>query len=134
MLGSLFHRLTDFSVLRVKLITSDLAAILLAAMGLCTANVYFHYSAPVFYCRDFPTCLLFHPVLLMGILQNSKSSVVWERKDLAWGAFSKVGFQGKICLTIKLPIVPTDPTFSNILTTVVDRRKKMKMQSKKPGL
>ena len=42
MLGSLFHRLTDFSVLRVKLITSDLAAILLAAMGLCTANVYFH--------------------------------------------------------------------------------------------
>ena len=54
MLGSLFHRLTDFSVLRVKLITSDLAAILPSAMGSCTANVYFHYGTPVFYCRDFP--------------------------------------------------------------------------------
>ena len=41
MLGSLFHRLTDFSVLRVKLITSDLAAILPSAMGLCTANIYY---------------------------------------------------------------------------------------------
>ena len=90
MLGSLFHRLTEFSVLRVKLITSDLAAILLAAMGLCTANVSFHYSAPVFLLQGF---LYLLPVPLMGILQNSKSSVVLEKKDLALH-FQKLDLKG----------------------------------------